>query len=377
MVKIASIIGKGCELLGVLEGHHLRRSPPHLISHKPPSEFGPILQQGWSQLCIKVPPINIYKLSNVFVCDQGIVFTEDGDIVEETIHETPPVAVKNLTTQIKSIADNGYNGQVVNKAVLIKKYGSTNYGHFLYEMAPKLHALRLAGIEDNCRFVLHDCPTLNCAATDLFEMAGINRDQLIFSDSDPLRVEELIIVTGLSHHSIFASPVVQDFYDGIADDVEAGPQKNIYLTRKGASCRKFLDDKLVELIIAKNNFDIVYPEHMTFREQIQLFKGASNIIGISGAAFTNCLFCQPGSQLLCIMPENALEMLFWQLSNIGHLFYTEWRVSETGSQVGGLPWDKNLIVDLTVLDGILKSFLDLRSGEKFVSGDFDMSNLYH
>ena len=357
MVKIDTV--KGGELLEILEGRHLRRSPPHLLFGRPYTEFPSILQIRWSELCFQAPPIKIYKLSNVFVCYQGLVFTEDGDVVEETIYETPTIAVENSQAEILGMLGNGYMGRGVTKALLIKKFGSNNYGHFLYEMAPKLHALRMAGIEVPGQLVLHDFPALNCVAADLFEMAGINRDRLVFSDSSPLHVSELIVVTGLSQHSLFASPIIQDFYDALVRDVEVGHQKNIYISRKGAQWRKFLDEESVEQVLASNNFDIVQPEQMTFREQIQLFKGARTIVGISGAALTNCLFCQPGSRLLCFMPENALEVLFWQLCNLGNLIYREWRVSETGSQVGMLPWDKNLIVDPTVLDGVVKNFLEL------------------
>lgn len=355
MISITSV--DGCELLGVIEGSQIRRSSPHIISSMPYNEFPQVLQTRWSELCFQAPPINIYRVPNVFVCDEGIVITTEGEVIEETIHQTPIDQIDRYTNQLKNVSINSTVG-VTKKAVLIKKYGSANYGHFLYEMAPKLYAIRLAGIDDTCKFILYDCPSLNCVATDLFSMAGINSGQLIFSDSTPMFVEELIVVTGLSRHSIYASPIIQDFYDDISRTINASTLKNIYVSRKGATRRTFINEDSVETLLIKNNFDIVQPEFMTLHEQIQLFKGAHNIIGISGAALTNCLFSQPDSRLLCIMPESALEVLFWQLCNISNVVYTEWRVNETGNAIGPLPWDKNLIVDMGVLDSTVKNIFN-------------------
>ncbi len=70
----------------------------------------------------------------------------------------------------------------------------------------------------------------------------------------------------------------------------------IFLARANGR-RSYNQDELLA-IAEQHGFRAVYPEKLTFREQVETFTGAAFIIGPSGAAFANTLFCQPGTRLL-------------------------------------------------------------------------------
>jgi hypothetical protein len=85
--------------------------------------------------------------------------------------------------------------------------------------------------------------------------------------------------------------------------------KRIYLFRKHASKRRrFNQDEVVD-VLKRYNFQIISPEEYTVAEQISLFHNADFIAGVTGAAFTNILFCKEKCKILCIQSaENELSI---------------------------------------------------------------------
>ena len=51
-------------------------------------------------------------------------------------------------------------------------------------------------------------------------------------------------------------------------------------------------------------FEVVRPEALGVVEQISLFRHATVVVGATGAAFANCLFCPPAAKIFEIQPSN-------------------------------------------------------------------------
>ncbi len=84
----------------------------------------------------------------------------------------------------------------------------------------------------------------------------------------------------------------------------AKPDRRIFLAR-GHGRRTYNQDELLE--IAKGfGFEAVYPERLSFREQAETFASAEMVMGPSGAAFANMLFCQKDTRgLTWLLPQYA------------------------------------------------------------------------
>ena len=93
------------------------------------------------------------------------------------------------------------------------------------------------------------------------------------------------------------------------------PQRKIFLSRHGRD-RKY-NQLEVEDTLRDYNFEVVYPETLTFLEQVQMFRDARIIVGPSGAAFTGILFSQSTARALSWVPEEYQE--FCSFSNIAEL----------------------------------------------------------
>jgi capsular polysaccharide biosynthesis protein len=86
--------------------------------------------------------------------------------------------------------------------------------------------------------------------------------------------------------------------------------KRIFLSRKNASKRRKYNEDEVYIAIEKYGFEKVLPENYSISEQIALFNGADFIIGTTGAAFSNTLFCNPRCKILCFTNYNIAFSVF-------------------------------------------------------------------
>ena len=71
----------------------------------------------------------------------------------------------------------------------------------------------------------------------------------------------------------------------------------------------------------KNSLSICKPERLSFKKQIYLFKNASVVLGAHGAAFTNIVYCRPGTKIIEIIPSNHPNRKCERVSKILKLKY--------------------------------------------------------
>ena len=73
--------------------------------------------------------------------------------------------------------------------------------------------------------------------------------------------------------------------------------KRIFLTRKNTNHRNYNENEVFS-VLAPFGFEQVAPEEYSFEEQMALFHNAEWIVGGSGAAFTNLIFCSKGCNVV-------------------------------------------------------------------------------
>lgn len=89
----------------------------------------------------------------------------------------------------------------------------------------------------------------------------------------------------------------------------AKPKNNnrrIFLARK-QDLRSYNQNDLIA-ILEKYNFDTIFLEEMSFIEQINVFYNASFIVGMTGAAWTNLIFCKPDTKAIIILPNIVIQL---------------------------------------------------------------------
>ena len=79
-------------------------------------------------------------------------------------------------------------------------------------------------------------------------------------------------------------------------------QKRIYLSRRKVGKRVCLDEDVLESIFIKNGFEVVFPEMLSFEEQVFLVNKSDVVAGLSGSALHLSQFMKERSKLIALTP---------------------------------------------------------------------------
>ncbi len=135
--------------------------------------------------------------------------------------------------------------------------------------------------------------------------------------------------------------------------------KRIFISRKNASSRRKFNENECIMFLKQYGFEVVYPETMSFIEQIALFSSAETIVAGSGAAFTNLLFCSKGCNIIIIIGYHY-HLSFWQtLSCINGLNLYEINDPSKGFLTKkNKPYDihKDFVIDINDLKKLIEKF---------------------
>lgn len=92
--------------------------------------------------------------------------------------------------------------------------------------------------------------------------------------------------------------------------------ERIFLSRRKCENQRLLNAEEVETFFRENGFTIIYPEELSFEEEVRVFQNASVIIGPTGAALTNVVYCRESALIAVIAPVSHKSYFF---SNIAYM----------------------------------------------------------
>jgi capsular polysaccharide biosynthesis protein len=84
-----------------------------------------------------------------------------------------------------------------------------------------------------------------------------------------------------------------------------GPKR--LFVRRSSGYRKLLNEPEIETLLAGEGFAPVEPGGLSITEQVRLFSGAEIIVGASGAAMANLLWCRAGAQALVLHSDHPFK----------------------------------------------------------------------
>ena len=303
-----------------------------------PADLVALLDLAWTKGRFEGRKIDVYRLRDVFVAFEGLVFDKYLDVYRTSVTGHQPDEIESACHAIRDGMQNGSIPVNLSTAVLCKKRGTYNYGHFLIEMFPKAFLAMKHLPSDRLHYVVgaEDGALGDVIATSL-AMLGIPQKRVVRCGREPAFFREIILIDGLTHHGQFMSPAICEGLDHLAAQVEAEPSERIYVSRRTADYRKMRNEDEVTAILAERGYRIVDPGGLSFREQIAVFKGARAIIGVTGAGLTNVAFSQPGATVTCLTPATMPETFYWLLATLRRHRFRDVRCEELGGQPPGFP----------------------------------------
>lgn len=284
---------------------------------------------------VTFPTVSFYTLQQVEVIGGSeMVFTREGSLLYD---ELALGDVKRYGTKVFSIVPHtnlppylpaaskeyvlckysrySQSTEVVCAISLLKDY-SRNYYHWLLECLPRaILALRQPDWADAPLLLDANLPAQHIESLRLLSPTS---KHIIVSEGLRLPIQMLYFPSVLSYtHDYYAtSPRAEDFL--IAPEAitllresflpktpSCASEQNkqlVYVARRRGTNRSILNDQEVINTLVELGFSIVYPENLSFPEQIALFSNAKIIVGPSGAGMANIVFARPDCKIAILAP---------------------------------------------------------------------------
>lgn len=232
-------------------------------------------------------------------------------------------------------------GKHIDKGISLASNMSSNYYHFMFQVAAKFYYIDLVGFDKSIPLLIDEqalCVPQMRAIVDilnksereiiplhtgaLYEVGDLycisdpnlvipNRKAISFDNSHVFAFDKKALVylrerfLSVQDTPPFVPPQGwmggDDFVPlqgGMGGETERRKTpKRIFLSRKDCS-RRTVNESELKPILERYGFEFVYPGEMDILSQVRLFSQAEYIVGSSGAAFTNLLFCSEGCRVL-------------------------------------------------------------------------------
>jgi capsular polysaccharide biosynthesis protein len=206
-----------------------------------------------------------------------------------------------------------------------------NYAHWLTEVLPKI-AMFCAESKFAHVPLIVDAGLHRNLMESLSLIAGRQREIICLPLGRAIAVERLYVTsacgyvpfgrrnTELSGHShgLFSPVALGKVRTKLIEaarklGVDDSPEK-IYL-RRTSGARKVINAAEIEKLLVSQGFSIVEPEKLSFLEQVRLFSNAKVVLGSSGAALANIIFCPPETAIT-ILISTFSDTSYWYWQNI-------------------------------------------------------------
>lgn len=107
----------------------------------------------------------------------------------------------------------------------------------------------------------------------------------------------------------------------LRENVLAGKESNVgyrkvFISRKNSSNVRLCNEEDVIDLFKQYGFEVIYPEELSFSEQVEIFSKAEYVAGTSGAAFTNIIYCPQNATIISIAPKKYDFYLYSTISRL-------------------------------------------------------------
>lgn len=276
---------------------------------------------------IRTGPAVVYGHSSLVQTRGGQLVHHD--LFSPTTHKTSeedhhrlqidPVA---LSAQI---VGNPLRTRNLHAAALFTDAVASNYAHWLTEVLPRIVLYTRSACSKGIPLIVDEGLHPN-----IYESLSIavGKNRLIYTlPKDRLaRVRNLDVVTTAGYvpyaprapklpghsHGVFAPQAlraVRDAFSHLTAKAPSASGRRIYV-RRNAGLRKLINDQEISALLSAEGFEIVAPEQLSFSDQVRLFSQAELVIGATGAAMANLIFCPPGARVHVLMARHP-EMPYW------------------------------------------------------------------
>jgi hypothetical protein len=190
---------------------------------------------------------------------------------------------------------------------------STSWFHFLVEVFPRYLHYGAEKIKDLTPIIEHNIPT---QILDVIRLVSTKPPIHLFP-FESAKFSQAVVCTearfpkGL-HLLSRASDLrlVRDFFQSVFPVEEENPGKKIFVTRSRNLFRYSKKIEILNKFCEENGFEIIDTANLSMVEQVKLFSQSILVVGETGSALTNLIFCRDDCKIIEINLNNFMPELF-------------------------------------------------------------------
>ena len=262
----------------------------------------------------------------------------------------------------KKILKNIFTNKIIKieNGISINSRFSSNYIHFMLEYAPIIfffiHKIKL---KENFKILLNK--NIYESVKELVKIINNDSDNnvILMKDNEAYKIKNLWLsdasftwgIEDINLKNIvpykFQFDLIKDFRKYIIKKVlnkKTYPEK-IYINFK-SNYRKFINQKELIDILLKNNYFIIDPLKLTFKEQMNYFFKAKKIISCWGAANANLLFSNNSVVNMIVINEKYSCIRAWSLIKSISDFNLEYYLADKIYKKSEAPHQSDFAIDI-------------------------------
>ena len=259
----------------------------------------------------------------------------------------------------------------IEKGICLASNMSNNYFHFMAQIASKMGYIKTAGIGKDVPLLVDERVLRVPQMKQLVELLNEDQRTIIPLQANVLyKVKELYCIAcpnvvipnrkkgaqndDTNNKFAYDAKALDDIKSKVLAkaDIAKAEQfpKRIYISRRNCNKRRINEDE-IRPVLEKYGFVFDYPEDMDIIEQTSLFNQAEHIVGASGAAFTNLVFCSKTCRVLVFLSYYHNSTCFSSLGNTkgAKMMYM---VGKSDKQEAHIPYFR---IDPDMLDAYFQS----------------------
>jgi Glycosyltransferase 61 len=276
------------------------------------SRLGQDTHQPWPVFWMEIP--------DAFLCGRSLVprdscglllaeatFSQTGDRTDPSFSHIATGSGETITGNATSLVSR-WGGDTAGN----RRYGGAGYWHWLFDSVSRLSLLDR--FPPDTRVITPRLEPWMRWYLERLDLGG----RIIETDATALTVEHFYFSSPSSMTGCW-NPYAVDFlrrsFLPHASPRPTALPKRFYIIRDGYT-RGVVNEMEVREFFASRGWALIAPEKHSIPDQIALFRDAEAIAGLHGSAFTNLLWCLPGTSVLELVPENFMAGAFEWLARI-------------------------------------------------------------
>lgn len=205
----------------------------------------------------------------------------------------------------------------IEKAINLCGFASNNYYHFTMEILSRLKYVEQLPDVRNLPILIDEGIRVYPQLEELLQVMSRGRDVIYVPHETRIKVH-LLVQPSMNtwgplnveswdlfkmSDNLMAQSGIMNIRSCVGEYLSEQTTRKIFISRKNYSTTRLRNEAAIIPLFEAAGFEIVYPETLSYVEQIHLFSSVKCVVGVTGAAMTNIVYCHPGTVAGCIIPQ--------------------------------------------------------------------------